>query len=44
MELTTERLILRDAEYFKDRYWDTLMFGMLCEEWNGFVHQEQPRG
>jgi ribosomal-protein-alanine N-acetyltransferase len=24
---------LRDAEYFKDRYWDTLIYGMLASEW-----------
>jgi len=24
---------LRDAEYFKGRYWDTLMFGIVREEW-----------
>jgi ribosomal-protein-alanine N-acetyltransferase len=24
---------LRQAEFFKDRYWDTLIFGLLEEEW-----------
>jgi RimJ/RimL family protein N-acetyltransferase len=24
---------LREAEYFKDRYWDTLIFGILEQEW-----------
>jgi RimJ/RimL family protein N-acetyltransferase len=26
---------LRENEYFRDRWWDTLLFGMLREEWTG---------
>ena len=26
---------LRDKEYFKDRWWDTLMYGILENEWHG---------
>ena len=26
---------LRDKEYFKGRWWDTLMYGMLEDEWHG---------
>ncbi len=26
---------LREKEYFKGRWWDTLMYGMLKEEWHG---------
>ena len=26
---------LRDDEFFKNRWWDTLLFGILEEEWNG---------
>jgi RimJ/RimL family protein N-acetyltransferase len=34
MKLITERLILlRDKEYFKGRWWDTLLFAILDYEW-----------
>jgi RimJ/RimL family protein N-acetyltransferase len=26
---------LRENEYFKGRWWDTLLYGMLREEWSG---------
>jgi [ribosomal protein S5]-alanine N-acetyltransferase len=29
---------LRDKEYFKGRWWDTLMYAILEDEWNGIVH------
>lgn len=28
---------LRDNEYFKDRWWDTLLFGMLVDDWRTVV-------
>jgi RimJ/RimL family protein N-acetyltransferase len=30
---------LRDNEFYKDRWWDTLMYGVLQEEWSA-----HPRG
>jgi RimJ/RimL family protein N-acetyltransferase len=27
---------LRENEYFKDRWWDTLLFGILAHEWEAF--------
>jgi RimJ/RimL family protein N-acetyltransferase len=32
----------RDKEYFKGRYWDTLLFGMLEEEWRESRLREAP--
>lgn len=33
MELITPRL--READYFNGRYWDTLLYAVLVDEWRG---------
>ena len=33
---------LRHNEYFKGRWWDTLLYGLLAEEWRAYDSQRRP--